>query len=288
VSLDGDGHPGVIIQFVYGMVFVLDGRTGQSCWSKMASHNRYHKPFPHPSLISVGPNDQRALLLEIDKKYQAVHIATGQTVKTWPENQKLAEVAMVPWPADGPRNADPMRWRWAGVDKRDPKDSYIKHLCWNTPDGPPELLSSPEGIEMTYSRTAIPAGEADEPLTYDFSGIDPRLSVPLPWVAQAREQWLLNLGVGLACLAWMLVLPAVTMWWQFDWTHELLAEERRDWAGWYWFWPYRPSLWGCDALESDLLVAGAVWLVLWALWRGIKRFRQGRLTPTPARHRPGV
>jgi hypothetical protein len=184
------------------------------------------------------------------------------------------------------RKAKPGRWRWARGDEPGRDDEWLRRFRWNAPDDPPERITSPADVEVTYCRRALPAGEPAQPLTFDFSGIDPRLSVPLPWVEPARDGWQQALGWGLVYLValtafaitrrwraavWLLLclvlLPAVLMPWQFDGGHHLLAEECRDWSGWYWFWPFRLSLWGGDAWVTNLLFGTAVWVVLVIVWR---------------------
>ena len=77
-------------------------------------------------------------------------------------------------------------------------------------------------------------------------------------------------------LAWMVVFPAVTMWWQFDEAHRLFADERRDWAGWYWFWPDRLSCWAGWEMLTNPLVGASAWFVLWLIVRRPWRSRTAR------------
>ena len=146
--------------------------------------------------------------------------------------------------------------------------------------------------DVPYSWIPVPVGESQKS---NLSGTDPLLSVPLPWAKRSPQRWLPALGAGLAylalvvgsalarrwrlgllLLAWMVVLPAVTMWWQFDEAHRLFAEERRDWAGWYWFWPDRLSCWAGWETLTNPLVGASAWFVLWLIVRRPWRSRTAR------------
>ena len=253
VDLDGDGRPEVV--FAYGgfsrkgwgdsRLVILDGRTGRVRWQQEGLSST-------PHLVSQGTSGGVALVVEIEEEFRALDGASGKPIRTWSrKSEHPKELTPVPWPEDG---------------------------------SPAEFFR-PRGLaDVTCCRGPVPA----EPL-------NPWLSVPLPWAERSPQRWLPALGAGLAylalvggfalarrwrlglsLLAWMVVLPAVTMWWQFDEAHRLFAEERRDWAGWYWFWPDRLSCWaGWETLTNPLVGAGA-WFVLWVIVRRPWRSRTAR------------
>jgi hypothetical protein len=268
------GRPEVV--FAYGgssrksdssfRLVILDGRTGKVRWQHDGLSND-----ATPCLVSQKASGRVALVVAIKApddsqkdphdrqivKFRALDGATGWPIGTWTlKSEYLKELTPVPWPEDGS----------------------------------PAKFFRPQA-DVTCCRGPVPA----EPLTFDFSGIDPRLSVPLPWAKRSPQRWLPALGAGLAylalvggfalarrwrlgllLLAWMVVLPAVTMWWQFDEAHRLFAEERRDWAGWYWFWPDRLSCWaGWETLTNPLVGASALF-VLWVILRRPWRSRTSR------------
>jgi hypothetical protein len=324
VDLDGDGRPEVV--FAYGgvvvgrtngkrvRVVVLNGRTGQVRWQQDGLSDDVAVRGDTLDLVSQGTSGRLAFVVAIEAiedskgdrhkivKYRALDGASGRTIRTWPQtfwpdkSERPKELTSVPWPAEAgrPWPQPPDRFRWGKDDRPGQDEQWLATLDPDTSDGPPSRLYSPHDQEdVTYCRR--PVDELAEPLTIDFSGIDPRLSVPLPWAMRSPQRWLPALGAGLVylalvvgfalarrwrlgllLLAWMVVFPAVTMWWQFDEANRLFAEECRDWAGWYWFWPDRLSCWaGWETLTNPLVGAGA-WLVLWVIVRRPWRSRTAR------------
>jgi hypothetical protein len=184
-------------------------------------------------------------------------------------------------------------WRWG--DQPDPRNNWVVYYFpWNASEGPPVRLCSPSGMDVTYCRRALPATDPAVPDAFDFSGIDPRLSVPLPWADRGPRRWLAALGAALAYLAlvvgfalarrrwvvlgllsWVLALPAVTLPWALSGEHALLAEERRDWTGWYWYWPDQLSSWTDLGVFVNPLLGAGVGLVLWAAFRYWRAARTG-------------
>ena len=189
------------------------------------------------------------------KDFRALDGRSGKPFRTWPrESEHPKELTPIPWPEDG---------------------------------SPAEFFRPCDLADVTCCRGPVPKS--------NVSGTDPWLSVPLPWAERSPQRWLPALGAGLAylalvggfalarrwrlgllLLAWMVVLPAVTMWWQFDEAHRLFAEERRDWAGWYWFWPDRLSCWAGWETLTNPLVGASAWFVLWLIVRRPWRSRTAR------------
>jgi hypothetical protein len=301
VDLDGDGRPEVV--FAYGglsrngpesRLVILDGRTGRVRWQQDGLSD-----YP-PDLASLATSGGAALVVAIKdpkdsqkiEEFRALDGATGRTIRTWQQRTPNSyhewpeELHSLNWPELGPgglgwRNG----WRWNGVERS-------RGCIRDTPDGPPgELFCCKDLEDVTYFRRPVPVGKP----AFDFSGIDPRLSVPVPWVERAPQRWLPALGAGLAYLAlvagftlarrwWvvvgllacLLVVPATTMPWQFDEAHRLFAhsaEERRDWTGWYWFWPDRLSCWSGWETRTNPLVGAGAWFLLWAAVHYLRRVR---------------
>jgi hypothetical protein len=253
VDLNGDGRPDVV--FAYGgssrkgrefRLVILDGRTGKVRWQPVGFSGGT------PDLVSQGTSGRVALVVENEEEFRALDAASGRTIRTWPRaSEHPKELTSIPWPEDRSRA---------------------------------EFFRPSDLADVTCCRGRVPA----EPLKFDFS-------LPLPWAERSPRRWLPALGAGLAylalvggfalarrwrlglsLLAWMVVLPAVTMWWQFDEAHRLFAEERRDWAGWYWFWPDRLSCWAGWETLTNPLVGASAWFVLWVIVRRPWRSRTAR------------
>jgi len=260
VDLNGDGRPEVV--FAYGgfsrkgwgdsRLVILNGGTGRVRWQQEGLSDST------PHLVSQGTSGGVALVVKIEGEFRALDGASGKPIRTWSrKSEHPKELTPVPWPEDGSRA---------------------------------EFFRPCDLADVTCCRIPVPA----EPLTFDFSGIDPRLTVPLPWAERSPQRWLPALGAGLAylalvvgfalarrwrlvllLLAWMVVLPAVAMW-QFDEAYRLLPEERRDWSGWYWFWPDRLSCWAGWETLTNPLVGASAWFVLWVIVRRPWRSRTAR------------
>jgi hypothetical protein len=305
VDLDGDGQPEVVFAYnkLSPWLVVLDGRTGRVRWVK----NGYISPT---YLIAQGPGDRLALVVVVKdpnnskkEEFRVLDGATGRTLRSWPRTAGDPEKQpAIPWPGVLPREGlEPWRrrWRW-GEDQRPRHEEVSRGFLSGSSGGPPEKLLGPHyhREDITYCRQPVPVGKPAEPLHHDFQGIDPRLSVPLPWVEGARQGSIPALGAGLVYLAvvsgfalarrwwlvagllvWVLVVPLIGVS-SLDAPGltrlpELSAEERQDWSGWYWLWPGRVSVWtGWGVLANPMVWAGA-WFGLWVGYR-LWRARAGR------------
>lgn len=155
----------------------------------------------------------------------------------------------------------------------------------------PLLLFHVEKPEATIYRQAVPLGPdgryaLPQPslATFGPSPEDNWQAFPLPWEAPGRKR--LNQAVlpALGCLALLvlsafrqsrpktillvaclLIVPAAVGGLELM-DHRLAPEQRFDWKGWYWLWPYALSLPGRLPLILPLLMLLGVCLV-WRLHR---------------------
>jgi tRNA A-37 threonylcarbamoyl transferase component Bud32 len=295
----GDGNKSIERQC---WLAVLDGRTGKLCWEeKLAErHERQKWGHVHPyvaGLTDVNGDGVRDLVVFTDRvddphpTFRALDGRTGE--RLWAR------------PVEGSANEDPRnlqakvlkdlafveRWpffsrnggHWTGSGRK------IAILPPVTPDGPPSVVCHLDRPPATVCRQIeIVDGRRLAPLP-DFGpqSADGRLIIPLPWAPLGHQRLTQAAGLALAALGlvmvfalakrrrtagWLLVLlvgvpllVGIILLFQ----QRALAEERYDWGGWYWLWPYALSgLRGWELLRNPLvwMLAWTVLLVLRRLW----------------------
>jgi hypothetical protein len=281
-DFNGDGRPEVVFQGKFRdangssrtVLAVLDGRTGKVLWQKpdrFLTHDLARfKGKQRPALVVYAHADAPG---QRGSPRQALDGLTGEVVASWdgentrpPDNIELEYL----WDPEGP--ARPGATTWQRIDH-------------------PRQESG--GVDLSICRVHSKDNKAP-PRVYDFSGIDPRLPVPLPWFPMADPRRVPGLALALAYLAlvlaclfkrrWrsavaLLVLlavlpligyPSIDMPGLFDGLAELTGDERRDWTGWYWLWPYRLTIYRGWAVLGNpwtwVVAAGVV-----AAFRGWRR-----------------
>jgi outer membrane protein assembly factor BamB/tRNA A-37 threonylcarbamoyl transferase component Bud32 len=215
---------------------------------------------------------------------------------------------------DGPSGE--LRWRCDGPGRP------IALWPGGDPNGLPGVIFALPGSENTVCRQALPVDAAGRyvlaaaaPFTYGPEDAQPWRVVPLPWVRDAKKslawaippalvclglllyfiskrRWRVSIGLALCLLVIPLLAALVELRSDFKW-----PEERYDWHGWYWVWPYALSAPPGWSLFRSPLTWMAVWLVGCWYWRrreaakarakkGIQARNEGKQSP-PAGSKDG-